>query len=83
MNLPDAKTFVTIKSQHHIEATVNVVAEIREGFKQVIAAINDNVLQERGWRSGFQVLPRMLTKREAANNKFSHRDIYFERLGLR
>ena len=49
------------------EATVNVVVEIREGFKQVIAAINDNELRERGRRSGFQVLPRLLTKDEAAS----------------
>ena len=49
------------------ETTTNVVAEIREGFKQVMAAINDNVLQERGHRSGFRVLPRLLTKDEAAS----------------
>jgi hypothetical protein len=45
------------------EPTVNVVAEIREGFKQVIAA---NELRERGRRS-FQILPRLVTKDQAAS----------------
>jgi len=49
------------------ETIVNVVAEIREGFKQVIAAINNNELQARGRRSVFQIIPRLLTKVQAAN----------------
>jgi len=48
------------------EAAVNVVAEIREGFKQVLAAVNDNGLQGRRRRSGFQVFPRLFTKAQAA-----------------
>jgi hypothetical protein len=49
------------------EATVNVVVEIREGFRQVIAAINDNELRGRGRRSGFRAFPRMLSKVQAAS----------------
>jgi hypothetical protein len=48
------------------EITTNVVAEIREGFKQVMAAINNELLERRR-RSGFQVSPRVLTKGEAAS----------------
>lgn len=48
------------------ETACQIGQEIRDGFKQVMAAINDNGLQVRYCRSGFQVFPRLFNKAQAA-----------------
>jgi hypothetical protein len=49
------------------ETTCQIGQEIRDGLKQVIASINDNGLQVRYCRSGFQVFPRLFNKAQAAS----------------
>jgi hypothetical protein len=49
------------------ETTCQIGQEIRDGFKQVMAAINDNGLQVRYCRSRFQVFPRLFNKAQAAS----------------